>query len=303
MTTLRDIRRRITSVRSTMQITNAMKMVSTAKLNRAQNAVRSAQPYAQALRRMVISIAGGLTGEDHPFFESRDGGKTVVILFTSDRGLCGAFNANLNKALLAALNRGEPMAEPELAVFGRKGNEFFRRRGFVISKVVVQAGEAERVRQLRETIGEVAARFADGEAGRVFLAYNHFKSAINQEPRIVQLLPVVPPDEAQQGEAHQGEAQQEQARQGDARDGREPLFEPSRALVLAQLLPNYLENQLFLAHLNTEAGEHGARMVAMDGATRNAGEMITRLTLQANKARQAAITTELIEIVSGAEAL
>lgn len=298
MTTLRDIRRRITSVRNTMQITNAMKMVSTAKLNRAQNAVRSAQPYAQALRRMVISIANDLTGEDHPFFESRDGGKTVVILFTSDRGLCGAFNANLNKALLAALNRGEPMAEPELAVFGRKGNEFFRRRGFVISKAVVQAGEAERVRQLRETIGEVAARFADGEAGRVFLAYNHFKSAINQEPRIVQLLPVLPPDEAQEGEA-----QQEQAGQGDARDGREPLFEPSRALVLAQLLPNYLENQLFLAHLNTEAGEHGARMVAMDGATRNAGEMITRLTLQANKARQASITTELIEIVSGAEAL
>jgi F-type H+-transporting ATPase subunit gamma len=132
-------------------------------------------------------------------------------------------------------------------------------------------------------------RFISGEVGRVFLAYNHFNSAINQEPRVVPLLPIEPPAQTED--------------EAGARDTRETLFEPSRAAVLDVLLPNYLENQCFLAHLNTEAGEHGARMVAMDGATNNAREMIKRLTLQMNKARQAAITKELIEIVNGAQAL
>jgi F-type H+-transporting ATPase subunit gamma len=289
MATLRDIRRRIGSVRNTMQITNAMKMVSTAKLNRAQTAVRAAQPYAEVLRSMVTSIAGGLTGEDHPLFAQREGGKTLVVLFTSDRGLCGAFNAGLNKRLLRDLMTGGRMAEPELVIFGRQGHEFFRRRGFAIRKAIVHAVEAEKAASIREVLGELRQVFMVGEAGRVFLAYNHYNSPINQEPRVVQLLPVAPPAA-------------EQAAQPE-RDHRETLFEPSRAAVLDVLLPNYLENQCFLAHLNTEAGEHGARMVAMDGATRNAGEMIKRLTLQMNKARQAAITKELIEIVNGAQAL
>jgi F-type H+-transporting ATPase subunit gamma len=292
MATLRDIRRRIGSVRNTMQITNAMKMVSTAKLNRAQLAVRAAQPYAEALRQIVTSISGGLTADDHPLFARREQGKSLVVLYTSDRGLCGAFNAGLNKHLLRELMSGGRLPEPELIVFGRQGHEFFRRRGYPIGKAIVHAVEAEKVARIREVVTQVRDRFLSGEAARVVLVYNHFNSPINQEARIVQLLPIEP---------SAAEAGGEPAAAGRVR--RETLFEPSRAAVLDQLLPNYLENQCFLAHLNTEAGEHGARMVAMDGATRNAGEMIKRLTLQMNKARQAAITKELIEIVNGAAAL
>jgi len=292
MATLRDIRRRIASVSNTMQITNAMKMVSTAKLSRAQNAVRRAQPYAQVMRRMATSLAGGLTGDDHPFFAHREGGKSVVILFTSDRGLCGAFNASLNKKLLATLKDDDRFTDPELVTFGRKGQEFFTRRGFDIVKSVVQLQEAEKAALIPTVLKEQIDRFLEGEVGRIFLAYNEFKSAIGQEPTIAPLLPIVPP--APEG-GHEESA--------DAKDERETLFEPSQTMVLNQLLPNYMENQCFLAHLNNEAGEQGARMVAMDGATRNAGEMITSLTLQANKVRQAAITKELIEIVNGAQAL
>jgi F-type H+-transporting ATPase subunit gamma len=171
-------------------------------------------------------------------------------------------------------------------VFGRQGNEFFRRRGVPIRKAITHAVEVEKAAALRETIRELQGEFVEGKVSKVFLAYNRFKSAIGQEPRVVQLLPIEPPIEDE-----------------EERDTREVLFEPSRGEVLDMLLPNYLDNQCFLAHLNTEAGEHGARMVAMDGATRNAKEMINRLTLQMNKARQAAITKELIEIVNGAQAL
>jgi F-type H+-transporting ATPase subunit gamma len=266
-----------------------MKMVSTAKLNRAQGAVRAAQPYAEQLRRMVTSLAAGLNGDHHPLLARHEGGKTVVVLYTSDRGLCGAFNANLNKRLLRQLMGSGRMPDPALVVFGRQGSEFFRRRGYTIAKAITHAVEAQKAAHIRAVVQDLRGRFVSGEVGRVFLAYNHFNSAINQEPRVVQLLPVEPPSA---GEAGAG-----------PRDERETLFEPSRAAVLDVLLPNYLTNQCFLAHLNTEAGEHGARMVAMDGATNNAREMIKRLTLQMNKARQAAITKELIEIVNGAQAL
>lgn len=289
MATLRDIRRRVTSVGNTRQITSAMKMVSTAKLARAQNAARAAQPYAEVLRSMVTSIAGGLSGEDHPLLQTREGGKSVVVLFTSDRGLCGGFNTALNKTLLARLVGGGDMPEPELVIFGRTGNDFFRRRRFTISKAVLNAREAERRDEIRAVIESLSARFTAGEIGRVVLAFNRYHNPISQEPTLLPLLPVAPP--AQSGaEAEPG-------------DQRETIFEPSLAAVLDSLLPRYLESQLLQALLSTEAGEHGARMVAMDGATRNAGEMIKRLTLEMNKARQASITKELIEIVNGAQAL
>ncbi len=298
MATLRDIRRRIGSVQNTMQITSAMKMVSTAKLARAQNAVRAAQPYAEVLRRMVISLSRGLTGEDHPFLAEPEEGATVVLLFTSDRGLCGAFNANLNKELFRRLGSDPALSGAELSVFGRKGHEFFHRRGFSIKQSVVQVPEAERAARIPEVMGELIERFSSGEVARVLLAYNHFHSPINQVPRIVPLLPITPPGA---GEGEEEGITKESTEENT--EDRETLFEPSQSEVLQQLLPNYLENQCLLAHLNTEAGEHGARMVAMDGASRNAGEMIRSLTLEMNKARQTAITNELIEIVNGAQAL
>ncbi|MEE8433854.1 MAG: ATP synthase F1 subunit gamma [bacterium] len=300
MANLRDIRRRIGSVSSTMQITNAMKMVSTAKLNRAQNAARASQPYAAELRRMATSISSGLTGEDHPFFNQPEGGVTAIVLFTSDRGLCGAFNNNLCKEVLRQLRDKEAMPDPEVIPFGRKGADYFRRRGVTLGAGAVQIPLAEKEERIGEVVDQLVERFIGGEVGRVFVAYNQYKSAMTQYPIMTPLLPIVPPKPEEAPGAPGGETSGADERPADER---EVLFEPSRHGVLELLLPSYVENQMFQALLNTEAGEHGARMVAMDGATRNAEDMISSLTLQANKARQASITTELIEIVAGAEAL
>lgn len=300
MTTLRDIRRRINSVSNTRQITSAMKMVSTAKLNRAQNAARASQPYAAELRRMATSISSGLTGEDHPFFNQREGGATVIVVFTSDRGLCGGFNNNLCKELMRQMRDKAAMPDPEVVPFGRKGADFFRRRGFTIGEEVTQIPLAEKEARIGEVVEHLVQRFIGGEVGRVFVAYNRYRSAMTQYPTVTPLLPIVPPDDDEAPDTTGGETSGSETRTADER---EVLFEPSRRGVLELLLPSYVENQMFQALLNTEAGEHGARMVAMDGATRNAEDMISSLTLQANKARQAAITTELIEIVAGAEAL
>ena len=290
MATLRDIKRRITSVTSTQQITSAMKMISAAKLNRAQIAARAAQPYSEKLRRMVTALAHGLTGEDHPLFEVREGGASLMILFTSDRGLCGGFNNNLARMVHAFFAPGDRAPEPELVIFGRTGNDFFKRRNWPIGRTILYAKDPERRAGIRAVIEEVIPRFYAGEVGRVFLAFNRFYNPIRQVPQVLPLIPVVPP-EPEEGDP---EAMVEE---------RETLFEPSRTAILDVLLPSYLENQLLAAHLNTEAGEHGARMVAMDAATKNAGEMIASLTLQYNRVRQAAITRDLIEIINGAEAL
>ncbi len=293
MATLRDIKRRITSVTSTQQITSAMKMISAAKLNRAQTAVQTAQPYSEKLREMVTSMAGGLTADDHPLFERREEGKCLVLLFTSDRGLCGGFNNNLNRLLHAQARAGDFSGDPELVIFGRTGNDFFRRRDVPIGRALVQIREAERRVAIKEVTEGLISRFLSGEVARVYLAFNFFHNAIRQTPVVRPLLPIAPP----------AEAEAEGAEKPAEVDDREVLFEPSRAKILDLLLPKYLENQGLLAHLNTEAGEHGARMVAMEAATKNAGEMIDSLTLQYNRMRQAVITRELIEIINGAQAL
>lgn len=287
MATLRDIKRRISSVKNTQQITRAMKMISAAKLARAKTAAQASQPYAERMRGMVTKMAQGVTGDDHPLFEAREGGKSLVVLFTSDRGLCGGFNNNLSRLVLAGINNGELGGEVEMLVFGRTGNDFFRRRNVTIGQAFVQMREAERREAIGGVIESIVSRFLDGEVGRVHLAFNLFFNAIRQDPVVSPLLPVVPPE----------------AEEGAEVDQREVLFEPDRGAILDSLVPKYLENQLLTAQLNSEAGEHGARMVAMDGATRNADDMIGSLTLQYNRARQAVITTELIEIVAGAEAL
>jgi len=286
MATLRDIRRRITSVRNTRQITSAMKMVSAAKLNRASNMVKAAQPYSATLRRMVSGLHAGMAGEDHPLFTPRSAGKSVVILFTSDRGLCGNFNNNLSRFLLRQLQETDGLPDPDLIVFGRKGNDFFKRRGYPISQAKMFLQPSEYRSQIMDITSGVVERYQAGEIRHVHLAYNYFHSPIRQEPVFQQLLPVPPLE----GEASEAET-------------REMLFEPAREQILDHLLPAFLRNQTYVAHLNTEAGEHGARMVAMEGATKNAGEMINRLTLTYNRARQAAITKELIEIVNAAQAM
>jgi F-type H+-transporting ATPase subunit gamma len=212
----------------------------------------------------------------------------VVIAFTSDRGLCGGFNNNLNRMVYAQARAGELGGDVELVIFGRTGNDFFRRREIPIHRALVHLREAERRISIKEEVTEeIIGRFLSGEVGRVLLAFNRFENAIRQSPMVRPLLPITPPE----------------ADEEEVVDDREVLFEPSRREILDSLLPSYLENQGLIAHLNTEAGEHGARMVAMEGATKNAGEMISSLTLQYNRLRQAVITRELIEIISGAQGL
>jgi F-type H+-transporting ATPase subunit gamma len=283
MATLRDIRRRINSVRNTRQITSAMRMVSAAKLNRAQTAVRRAQPYSDVLAQVVRRLSWGLSREDHPFFGEREKGKTLVVLITSDRGLCGGFNANLNKHVHRALQDGT-LTDAEFVIFGRQGNDFFKRRGANIRQAVVQVPEVERRQRLEQLSEEIAARFASDELAKVVVAYNRYLNPITQRPTLETVLPIVPPPERRHG-------------------GRAIIFEPGRAEILAVMMPRFLTNQFLQAQLNTEAGEHGARMVAMEGATKNAGKMIDTLTLQYNRARQAGITKELIEIVNGAQSV
>lgn len=283
MATLRDIRRRINSVRNTRQITSAMRMVSAAKLNRAQTAVRRAQPYADKLADVVRSLSFGLTGEDHPFFGEHPGGKTLVVHFTSDRGLCGGFNSNLNKFALRAVKDGT-LADAEFVIFGRQGNDFLKRRGVTIRSAVVQAQDVERRDRIEDLCKEITERFAKGELSRVMIAYNRFVNPIKQDPTLETLLPIAAPEERRTA-------------------SRSTIFEPTRGEILQVMMPRYLNNQFYQALLNTDAGEHAARMVAMEGATKNAGKMMDNLTLQYNRARQAGITKELIEIVNGAQAL
>ena len=289
MATLRDIRRRITSVTGTQQITNAMKMVSAAKLNRAQQAAVAAQPYSRKLRRMVSTLSQGLTADDHPLIGSAPGGKDVVILFTSDRGLCGGFNSNLIKFLVREFRREAIREDTELIVVGRVGNDYFKKRPYAIDAALVQMPLSQKQTRIREVLEVVVQRVIDGEVSKVLLVYNTFRNPLRQDPIMELLLPVVPPGSSED--------------EGEAIDERESLFEPSRREILDSLLARYIENQCVVALLNTEAGEHGSRMVAMESATKNAGEMIARLTLQYNRARQAQITQELTEIVNGAEAL
>jgi F-type H+-transporting ATPase subunit gamma len=286
MAILRDIRRRIVSVRNTRQITSAMRMVSAAKLNRAQNAVRMARPYAHALFEVVTNLSRGLTGDDHAFFRTaQPGGKTVVVHFTSDRGLCGGFNSNLNKKVLREIRSGS-LPDPEMICIGRVGNDFFKRRDVPIRQAILYAQPDEKVSAIADIIKDVTSRYISGEIGRFYIAYNHYHNPVRQDPTLHPLVPLPePPPEHRQTPRI------------------DTIFEPSRGAILDVMLPRYLQNQLFQAHLNTEAGEHGARMAAMEGATKNAGKMIDRLTLQYNRARQANITKELIEIVNGAQSL
>jgi F-type H+-transporting ATPase subunit gamma len=289
MANLRAIRKRISSVKSTQQITRAMKMVSAAKLRRAQDAINAARPYARKMREVVQDVAGRAGGDAHPLLTPREGRKLALLVVTSDRGLCGSFNAGLTRAANRFIaDHRERYEEISLFVAGRKGRDFFRRREVPIRKeyLGVLGGIA---RLHAETISrELITGFLDGEFDEVQIVFNEFRSAISQVIRFEKLFPI----------ALEKAEKEEQG--GGAVDY---LYEPGQKEILATLLPKYVETQIFRVLLESVAGEHGARMTAMDSATNNSVDMIARLTLQMNRARQATITTELTEIVSGAEAL
>lgn len=282
MPSLKDLRKRIGSVRSTQQITRAMKVVAAAQLRRAQEAAERARPYAAKLTEMFAAVVGGLTEEAHPLLARREENRIDLIVLTSDRGLCGGFNANLLRQS-EAFQREHGERTTRLMLVGRKGLDHYRRQRVepLFERTgVLKVPALEVARALAE---HVTARFAADESDAVYLVYSRFQSAIAQVPTIVRLLPVDAPAE-------------------DA-SSVDYIFEPPRPELLAKLLPRYIETRLLQALLESIASEFGARMTAMDNATRNASEMIDRLTLSMNRARQSAITTELMEIVSGAEAL
>lgn len=292
MATLKQIRRRLSSVRSTQKITRAMKLVAAAKLRRAQENMLRARPYAGRLRRMIWDLSQHVDRSMHPLLQVRQKEKVLLVVITSDRGLCGAFNSNINRRAERFLrNREEGHETAELALIGRKGRDYFRRRSYPIFQEYMEVLTDPRMERIAEIGNQVAARFLDGGHDAVYMVYNEFKSAISQRVVVERLLPIEPEFSEEQQDAQKG------------LEGLEFAFEPSAEAVLSSVLPLYVNVRLYFAVLESLAAEMGARMTAMESATKNAGEMIQRLTLQYNKARQASITKEMLEIVSGAEAL
>ena len=287
MATLKAIRKRISSVRNTQQITKAMKMVSAAKLRRAQEAAVAARPYAEKMTELLKNVAARVAIEAHPLLQTREEKKIDLVLFTSDRGLCGGYNANLIRAAEAFIRRHAPDKEVELTLVGRKGSDHFRRRRAPIAdrylNVLATAPD-----ELAAAIGQkLISRFINRETDAVYILYSHFRSALSQVPTLEKLLPV------SLSETNDAAAQQLT----------EYLYEPGIEQLLASLLPRITDVAVQRALLEATASEHGARMTAMDSATSNASKMIGSLTLQMNRARQASITRELMEIVGTAEAL
>jgi F-type H+-transporting ATPase subunit gamma len=284
MPSLIDIRRRIRSVRNTQQITKAMKMVSAAKLRRAQDRVIAARPYASLIRKVLANLAVAVEADEraaeNPLLARRPEGHVLLLLFTSDKGLAGAFNANLIKAAQKFMEEHRD-AEVELETIGRKGRDFFRKRG---ARIV-----AEHIGILGKPSFEDAAaiarkaidRFRCGELDAVYLLNNEFKSMVSQRLSVARLLPVEIPANAEVVDY---------------------IFEQPPNQMLESLLPRYVETEVYRSMLETGAAEHAARMMAMEAATSNANEMIETLTLYMNRVRQASITKEIIEVVSGASA-
>ncbi len=287
MPSLKAIRKRIGSVKNTRKITRAMKLVAAAKLRRAQDAIIAARPYAAAISTVVSELAEVAGADAHPLFEKRDGKKVVIVAFTSDRGLAGAFNSNIIKKTEAFIRDELVGCEVGLRLVGKKANQYFARRNANIVSFDPAATGPTALGLAGDTAHRIIDDFTSGKADRVFVVYNEFKSAITQTTVIKQVLPVVP----------------EKVKGAPDKLGQDYDYEPSKEELLTRLVPLYVQIGLYRAALESIAGEFGARMSAMESATKNAGEMINKLTLQYNRARQAAITKELLEIIGGAEAL
>ncbi len=287
MANLKDIKKRIGSVKNTQQITKAMKMVAAAKLRRAQDAAVSARPYAEKLQSVLSNLAQREAADAHPLLCQRGKGRALLVLMTADRGLCGGFNANVSKEAERFIrNNPQGYEDIDLMIIGRKGRDFLKSR---VGKNIIKTHEditSDASYKTAQLIGEEIVAAFDAETyDAVYVLYNAFQSAIVQNVTMEQVLPIQPQTEAVEENAV------------------EYIYEPNRLEVLSDLLPKMVEVQVFRALLESNASEQGARMSAMDSASRNASEMIGKLTLQYNRARQAAITTELTEIISGAESL
>lgn len=286
MPTLRQVKKRIRSVISTRQITKAMEMVSAAKLRRAQMRVLEVRPYSEKLDHILHHLSMASGGElMHPFFEKREVKKQTLVVMTSDRGLCGSFNSNLIRRAQAWLSDKDP-EKTELVLIGKKGNDFYKKRPWPIVGVYKDWSGNLDYAKAREIVDLLTNRFLCGETDEIRLIYTRFISTVRYQMTEASYLPVERPEieESEKGRF-------------------EYIFEPSPEAIFSDLMPRYALTKLVTALADSLAAEHGTRMIAMSAATKNAGEMIDTLTLQYNKARQAAITKELLDIVGGAEAL
>jgi F-type H+-transporting ATPase subunit gamma len=294
MPSLKEVRNRIQSVKSTQQITKAMKMVSAAKLRRAQDAITQMRPYAQMLQNIIQNISANMEGDiSSVYTQNRNPEKVWIIVITSDRGLCGTFNNNITKA---AIQMAQTKYEKQLQAgqvkflhIGTKGYDSLRRKGFQVMNNYVGLFQSLTFEKVKEAGEFVLKAFANGEVDRVEMIYNEFKNVITQIVREQQFLPVAP--------TSQSETKVVKSTKTDY------LFEPSKEEIIQDLIPKNLKIQLYKAVLDSNAAEQGARMSAMDKATENAGELLKELQLTYNRTRQAAITKEILEIVGGAEAL
>ncbi len=284
MANLRDIRTRIRSVKNTQQLTYAMKLVSATKLRRAQERIVSARPYARRMLQVLHSLASRANPEHHPLLERRGDARVEMVVITADRGLCGGFNTNIVKAAAEEMERRAGQ-EVTLTLVGKKGRDFFRRRRVSVRREMVDIFRNVTYAHAAELAREIIQGYVARELDAVYLVYNEFKSAIQQRVVVEKLLPI---------EQLPGEGP------GALVDY---LYEPGEKELLNRLLPKHVEVQVYRALLESAASEQGARMTAMDSATNNAAEMIESLTLNMNKVRQAGITKEILEVVSGAAAL
>lgn len=308
MPTLLDYRRRIRSIKSTQQITRAMKFVAAAKLRRAQEGVFAARPYAHEIVRVLRSAAARMETPGHPLLERRPEEKTLVVILTGDRSLCGAFNANVIRRSIQFL-RENAARKNEILVVGRKGRDTLRRRGWKFVAEYLNVSSPVDFGKAKEIAARIAELYTAKEVDAAYVIYNEFKNVMVQKLRVEKLLPIDPAvvspgsrAESESATEHAGPGSQlprELSPSGDAFLV-DYIYERPVEEIFAHLVPRYLESEVFRIMLESAAAEHAARMTAMDSATRNASDLIDRLTLQMNKTRQAAITKELIEIVSGA---
>lgn len=281
-----DLRRRVKSVRNIQQITRAMKFISASRLKKAQDRIFSARPYAQRMLAVLNSVATRVDPAAHPLLAEREGERIMLVVITGDKGLCGSFNSNIIKGATRFIEDEAANRELSLALVGRKAVDWFRRRPWPIRHEYLNIMSRVDIGYAREIAGAMIGYYKEIELDAVYLVYNEFKSVIQQRVVIEPLLPI-----------RKLEIQSPQTNYLNY------LYEPQPETIFDSLLPRHVETQIFRAMLESEAAEQGARMTAMDAATRNAREMIENLTLKMNRIRQASITTEIIEIVSGADAM
>ena len=281
MANLKDIKRRIKSVKNTQQITRAMKMVAAAKLRRAQTELLQARPYSDKIVEMLNRVGEVTDLNEHELLTNRQGNRVLYIVVTSDRGLCGSYNAQINRFAAEIVSNND---QASIIAVGSKGRDFFGNRDFNVIGEYIDIGDNVEYSKAKEIADAVVTYFLENVFDQVKIVYAHFKNTMTRKITVHDLLPVVPPEKTEGVKV-------------------EYIFDPSPAEVLDELLPRYISVTLFRAMLESKASEQGARMAAMDAATKNAEELIKKLIILRNRARQAAITTEISEIVGGAEAL